>query len=233
MNDQTAIILFSRTPKEEAKLKPLCKDYKSSVKVASIAMSQALNSALKSGLPVYVFTENEQRGVNFGERIANAIDDIFIKGYERVIAIGNDCLSLGTREILSAVQLLVSNDCVLGEAEDGGVYLIGLHRLTFQKNTFQNIRWQTNLVLSDLINLIDAQSLTLKLLSKKPDLDRYSDWKHVLSSLELSLRKKLLTLISLVKYRPKIFNDLPINFHFLIISPILRAPPNKLLQTFL
>ena len=82
---KTAVLLFVRSEKEEAKRKSFL--YQSDLHRALNARS--LQIAKNSGLDYFHFSENEQTGGNFGERFANAIAAIYHKGYDAVITIGN------------------------------------------------------------------------------------------------------------------------------------------------
>ena len=60
---------------------------------------------------------------------------------------------------------------VIGPAEDGGYYLLGMNSL--EKNVFKNKEWGTETVRKDtLTDLIDRK---VKLLAIKNDIDVYED----------------------------------------------------------
>ncbi len=50
-------------------------------------------------------------------------------GYDQVVIIGTDCLELTSKIINNAFIALNSSDYVLGPANDGGYYLLGLTEL--------------------------------------------------------------------------------------------------------
>jgi uncharacterized protein len=224
----TAILLFSRTAAAEAAAKPLAVGKQSAQSVASFLIQHAHDLAQKTALPLFFFSEKQQRGDTFGERFANAFQDIFDKGYQGVIAIGNDCLTLSENDLLAAATLLQKDPSVLGATTDGGAYLIGLDKSAFQKSAFQDIQWQTNTTLKSIVQFVENQALTVCFLSEKSDIDHLSDWKKTLQSVTLILRKKLLQLLNIALPTPAVRAFLPINDHFLSASIALRAPPVSL-----
>lgn len=231
--NNAAILLFSRTATAEAAAKPLTIGKRSAELVALFMVNHVKKLAIKSQLPVFFFSEKQQRGASFGERFANAFDDVFAQGYEQVIAIGNDCLSVSTADILAAANVLKtppssnSRDvsAVLGSTTDGGAYLIGFQREVFQKEAFQNIHWQTESVFDELVLFVENQRLNTCFLSQKSDIDHVSDWKQVLETFPISLKKSLLQLLYFRLPIPSVKDIFPINFSFLKGAIALRAPP--------
>ncbi len=226
MNQTAAILFFSRTAQSEAQAKPLVLGKTKAEKIAALAIQQAKKTALSTGLPVFHVSEKQQRGETFGERFANAFEDIFAQGFENVIAIGNDCLTLTSDNILKAAKLLETNPSVLGSATDGGAYLIGLNKAVFQKNDFQNIHWQTNSTFLELVQFVENQLFTTIFLSQKSDIDSALDWNKTVQSVPVFLRKKLLQLLNtaLLKLSSRVL--LPLNDFFLSTSIAMRAPPS-------
>lgn len=93
-NKDIALIFFSRTSVDEAKYKFWFKGKTKNLHAASLLINKAESSIQKSGIPVYHFHEQNQKGDTFGERIANAYQEVFDMGYEQVISVGNDCPDL-------------------------------------------------------------------------------------------------------------------------------------------
>jgi len=118
-----------------------------------------------------VFDKRLQNGSNLGVRMANAFQKGFASGYERIIVIGSDMYDLNKRNLEKAFHFLENNDYVLGPAEDGGYYLIGM--TSFNATIFKNKNWGTATVLQDTLN--DLQNDTLQLLDVKNDVDIYED----------------------------------------------------------
>jgi glycosyltransferase A (GT-A) superfamily protein (DUF2064 family) len=105
----------------------------------------------ESGYPVLEVTTEKQRGDAFGERLANAFADAFAQGYERVIAVGNDCPRLHEVDWADVSDRLATGTPVLGPTADGdGTYLIGLTRAHFDRDAFAALPWQTPTLLAAL-----------------------------------------------------------------------------------
>lgn len=221
----SAILLFSRTAAAEAVAKPLAFGKRKAKTVAAFMVNHAKKLATKTDLPVFFFSEKQQRGTTFGERFANAFDDIFNLDFENVIAIGNDCLTVSTDDILKASNALETVPSVLGATNDGGAYLIGFQKSVFQKNVFQNIHWQTDFVFNELVQFIENQNFTPSLLAIKSDIDRISDWKNALETLPFLVKKILTRLLYFFLPMPAAKAVLPINFAFLNGAKAQRAPP--------
>jgi len=84
-----------------------------------------------------------QRGASLGERLCNATGDLLQQGYGGVCLINSDSPTLPQSFLLRAIELLMTEGdrVVLGGAEDGGYYLIGLKHA--HKHLFHNIAWST------------------------------------------------------------------------------------------
>lgn len=97
-------------------------------------------------IPCFPFSEEQQQGRNFGSRLANAVETVFEKGFERVIVIGNDCPKLSAKKIQDADQILQKKDWVLGPDKQGGFYLIGINKAAFHKSIFEGLAWESSLL---------------------------------------------------------------------------------------
>ncbi len=87
---------------EELKHKPIVNGQKLFDALTNIT----LKTVKKTKLPYFHFTEKEQVGASFGTRFSNAIQEIIAKGFENVIAIGNDTPKLTAATILKAEKEL-------------------------------------------------------------------------------------------------------------------------------
>jgi hypothetical protein len=120
------------------------------------------------------FIKRLQKGKDLGERMHNAFEELFISGYKKVIIIGSDLLDLNADIIENAIATLDHNDLVLGPAEDGGYYLLGLKKL--YPELFKNKAWGTETVRED--TLADLKNKTVSLLKPLNDIDTFDDMKH-------------------------------------------------------
>jgi hypothetical protein len=102
-----------------------------------------------------------------------AFQGSFRAGMGKVVIVGTDCPGLSEGQVQKAFGALEENDLVLGPANDGGYYLIGLRRPT--EKLFRGIPWGTEKVLAQTLKV--AQTLALKtfLLDPLGDVDRPED----------------------------------------------------------
>ena len=114
-----------------------------------------------------------QIGDSLGDKMANAFEEVFKVGYQKVVIIGSDCYELSTEIINQAFDCLANTDTVIGPAKDGGYYLLGMK--DFNKTLFQNKSWSTNEVLNETINDINALNLRCHLLVTLSDIDEEKD----------------------------------------------------------
>ncbi len=120
-----------------------------------------------------------QHGNNLGERMRNAFDFIFEKGYNSVCIIGSDCMELSDDIIMSAFYGLNKNDIVIGPSTDGGYYLLGLKQTI--EVLFLDKPWSTEGVLTETINDIKKMKHSYILLELLTDIDTEQDWQNHLS----------------------------------------------------
>lgn len=112
-----------------------------------------------SGFPVLEVNGTQQRGSDFGTRLANAVADAFAQGYERVIAVGSDCPRLHEVDWAAVADLLDEGTPVLGPTSDrDGTYLIGLRRSQFDKDAFAALPWQSSALFPALTQHLAAQA---------------------------------------------------------------------------
>jgi hypothetical protein len=91
------------------------------------------------------FIWRQQQGNALGERMHVAIDAALNEGADSVIVIGTDCPDIAPDRLGLAWRLLENHDLVLGPADDGGYYLIGLKES--DARLFTGVDWGTSHVL--------------------------------------------------------------------------------------
>ena len=104
-----------------------------------------------------------------------AFEEGFKDGYEQIIIIGSDLFDLSQQDIETAFASLKNNDYVIGPAEDGGYYLLGMKHM--KEALFQNKNWGTSSVLKDTLTNLEQESLHL--LPQRNDIDYYEDIKGI------------------------------------------------------
>jgi len=114
---------------------------------------------------------HRQRGRSFGQRLENAVNDLAAEGYDRVVIVGRDCPQLTSDHVSNAIQLLDSNQLVIGPDHRGGCWLIGLH--TADRARLHRIRRQQKPEADELLARFDSAAVAL--LERKLDLDHTGD----------------------------------------------------------
>ena len=122
------------------------------------------------------FSVHCQKGLDLGERLADAVELKFRQGFRKVVIIGTDCPLIGQREFRLALAALNQHEVVLGPAEDGGYCLIGFSAP--KKFLFRGIHWGTGNVLQETIALLNAHSVSWRKLHSSIDLDTFQDLKN-------------------------------------------------------
>jgi rSAM/selenodomain-associated transferase 1 len=122
------------------------------------------------------FTKCLQTGDDLGKRMSNAFAEAF-KTHQKVVIIGSDCAELSSEIVSEAFAALETHDFVIGPAEDGGYYLLGMS--AFYPEVFDNIEWSTETVLPHTILNINNLGKNIAYVKTLSDLDNEEDWKRV------------------------------------------------------
>jgi len=110
---------------------------------------------------------------DLGVKMRSAFEGAFAAGKQRVVIICIDCPDLDRQILAQAFDSLFHNDLVLGVAEDGGYYLIGLNSL--QPLLLKDITWGTELVLKQTKAIAQQLNLKVDYLTTLADVDRPED----------------------------------------------------------
>ena len=108
----------------------------------------------------------------------------FAKGYREVVVIGTDTPWMGAERLRRAFAALKAFDVVIGPAEDGGYYLLGMRKMV--PEIFRGIPWSTERVFALTLEKIAALKLRKKLLRRDFDLDRPEDLQRAARMLKRS-----------------------------------------------
>jgi rSAM/selenodomain-associated transferase 1 len=127
------------------------------------------------------FEKYLQCGDDLGTRMGSAFQQAFSKGYRRVIIIGSDCLELDENLISKAFDKLSTYDFVIGPANDGGYYMLGMN--SSYPELFKNKVWSTETVFDQTTSQIQSWSKTIYILSKLSDVDTVTDMNEELLTL--------------------------------------------------
>ncbi|MBN1544293.1 TIGR04282 family arsenosugar biosynthesis glycosyltransferase [Candidatus Woesearchaeota archaeon] len=121
-----------------------------------------------------------QRGMNLGENLSCTFEDL-LDDYEKVVIIGCDVPDLPSAMIIKAFNALSSYDVVLGPAEDGGYYLIGMKKA---HDLFKELHFGTERLLDEQVRAVKDKGMTFVLLDELPDVDTVEELKHLKKTLK-------------------------------------------------
>lgn len=120
------------------------------------------------------FSLSLQTGEDLGFRMEQAFNEQFAQGAERACIIGSDTFEITPAIIQQAFEALEKKDVVVGPAQDGGYYLLGMKEL--QPEFFHAKAWSTESVLEQTLEDAERLQLTHYLLPVLNDIDQKEDW---------------------------------------------------------
>ena len=121
--------------------------------------------------PKETFRKKLQQGNGLGERMESAFSEAFQNGFLKVLIIGSDLYDIKEEDLKMAFLALDDHDYVLGPAQDGGYYLLGMKKETPQ--LFSNKDWSTEKVFEQTLE--DLKFEKVKLLPVRNDIDTFED----------------------------------------------------------
>ena len=210
--ENIAILLFSRSAKQESYSKQWTNDEAINLRIAEHLISNTYDNLKTAPFPIFRIDEKLQVGITFGKRLANAFSYVFQKGFKYVIAVGNDSPSLQINWHDISRQLINQNT-VLGPDKRGGVYLIGLSEDSGFESTFMQISWKSRLVCHQL----KEKFANYCILKSMRDINTFQDvisWEYLFKRIKGLLYKRNLI--------PLKFSIIP---NYCLSLDLLRAPP--------
>lgn len=114
-----------------------------------------------------------QKGEDLGERMYRAFVWAAEQGYRRTILVGSDIPGVDTNLLRTGFEALASHQVILGPAQDGGYYLIGMQ--TPRKDLFTEISWSTDAVLDETLKKVEAAGLSFFRTPLLNDIDTVED----------------------------------------------------------
>jgi rSAM/selenodomain-associated transferase 1 len=125
-----------------------------------------------------------QRGRDLGERQLHLIEDVIGLGLQAALVIGTDSPTLPRECLDEAVSLVMAPDVdvVLGPAEDGGYYLIGMRAPC--PALFEHMPWSTPRVLGRTLERAQRLGLRVACLPTWFDVDTGADLERLRVELE-------------------------------------------------
>ena len=218
-----AILIFAKSTVLESNSKIIVSCAKKNHSLWHLLNSKTIAIARKSKMPFFIVDESIQIGVNFGERISNAAQTIFDKGFTKLIIIGNDCPALSAAHLMLAKSKLQHNDLVFGPDINGGAYLIGISKNEFAFTDFKSFTWQSNQLFKSITTFYDTNQTFI--LPHLADVNNASSFKSALhklcfkSKLKYELLRLFVSSLHVINYVDQVF------FFIKIASVNYRGPP--------
>lgn len=127
----------------------------------------------KDQWPASSFQKFLQKGTDLGARMHQAFQTALLE-HQKSVIIGSDCASLTVDILREAFRQLDRHDFVIGPAQDGGYYLLGMKEE--HPELFTDITWSTDSVLSSTLNRIEKLDKSCYHLPELSDIDYEADW---------------------------------------------------------
>lgn len=124
---------------------------------------------------------------DLGMRMQAAFEEELIEEAARVVIIGSDCLALRSKHISAAFEGLIENDAVIGPADDGGYYLLGMKKML--GFLFENKSWSQPILMEETLTDLNRRKTsqdgpyTYQLLETLSDIDTWEDYLRELKAL--------------------------------------------------
>ena len=120
-------------------------------------------------------------GADIGRCLDLALGRLLAMGFRKALALNADGPSLPPQVLQQAVAALDAHELVLGPAQDGGYYLIGLKHLV--PELFEGISWSTDTVLAQTLARAAVLGLDVIQLPAWYDVDTAADIQRIRTEL--------------------------------------------------
>lgn len=159
--NSVAILVFARSPEAESSIKIISENNTHNLLLWEALHKKLTKTLHNSNLPYFIFDETQQKGTVFGKKVANAINQVFGHGFEKVLLVGNDCPELTSKHLIKAAGLLFEKNMVIGPDFGGGAYLIGVTKKCFDAKKFSQLPWQTPSIFQSLLCYCNNEEIAL------------------------------------------------------------------------
>lgn len=124
-----------------------------------------------------------QRHGDLGRRVAATLGRLLGRGFRAVLVLGADAPTVPVTFLRRAIRLVLHPriDVVVGPAEDGGYYLIGMRAV--HRALFESIPWSTARVFAETVRRAEAARLRVARLPRWYDIDTPRDLRRLTTSL--------------------------------------------------
>ena len=121
---------------------------------------------------------------DLGQRMRSALEELLgPRSYDAAMLVGADIPLLNVRHLVEARDTLQSSGgLVLGPADDGGYYLIGMTQV--HDGLFEEIEWGTDSVLTDTLRAAERLGIEARLIGGTYDIDTIEDLRRLERDLE-------------------------------------------------
>jgi hypothetical protein len=119
-----------------------------------------------------------QRRGDLGDRLRAALSGAFASGAPAALVVGSDCPGARATHVRSALAHLATHDVVIGPADDGGYWLLGVSADAAPRalaKLFDGVGWGGSEVFADTLRRADAASLSVAVADRLADVDRPED----------------------------------------------------------
>jgi rSAM/selenodomain-associated transferase 1 len=132
-----------------------------------------------AALAAHRFEYVPQSDGDLGERMRSALDHVLRAcGYDAAILIGTDIPLLTPAHVADAREVLETHGgVVIGPADDGGYYLIGMTQV--QQHLFERIEWGIASVLTDTLRAAEQSGVDARLIRSAYDIDTMADLRRL------------------------------------------------------
>jgi rSAM/selenodomain-associated transferase 1 len=120
---------------------------------------------------------------DLGARMHAAIEHLLIgRGSSAAILVGTDIPLLTTADLSDARDAMFGSDVVIGPANDGGYYLIGMKHV--QRDLFRGMSWGSGIVLDESLRTAERLGLRVQILRALYDVDTPADLRRLSADLD-------------------------------------------------
>lgn len=147
-----------------------------------------------------------QKGDNLGQRMSNAFQYAFNKGYHKVILIGSDIPDIQPDDIENAFKQLNNYDVCLGPTYDGGYYLVGMRKMHGELFD-NNLKWGNKSVFESTVDIANNLRLKVGLAAKHWDIDTKEDLINFIKRVEDEELKGKILPYNTMKFIQKYWSD--------------------------
>lgn len=199
---RTAVLLFARSPRHEARAKGLGALHRARLQEALLRHTlDTLHSAQQHGAELVISSDDPtlatqarcprflpQRGRGFQARLLDALHRTAALGYSRIVLVGADTPSLSQRDLERALQS-PRDAATIGPSCDGGFYLLSLDARHIQ--ALAGLPWGQRDLAARLEAALRARGLCVSRLPMRRDIDTARDVRLEQGLLEVLCQRHL------------------------------------------